>query len=210
MGDAKKVSKKYSNPRHPWNKARIEEEQVLVRDFGLKNKKEIYKSTSYIKNMIKHYKVLNTKLNEQSAVEKKELLAKAIKYGFLPSTADVSDLLNLSVRDVLERRLQTVVVKRKLARTPKQARQFITHRHITVNGIVVDAPSYLVSLSEEDSLGFVERSSLFDATHPERAIEANRIRAEKEAILAKKKSAEDAVADIEEVEIAIDEVAVEE
>jgi small subunit ribosomal protein S4 len=209
MGDAKKIKKSYSGPRHPWNKTRIEEEGVLVRDYGLKNKTEVYKNISYIKNMIKHYKYLNTQLNDQSLVEKKELLAKAIRFGFLPQTADVSDLLNMSVRDVLERRLQTVIVKKKLARTPKQARQFITHRHITVNGVVVDAPSYLVPLSEETQLGFVGRSSLADEAHPERAIEANRIKAEKDALLKKKKS-EEVVADIEEVEIAIDEVAVDE
>jgi small subunit ribosomal protein S4 len=43
---------------------------------------------------------------------------------------------------LLERRLDAVVVRAGLARTIYQARQFVTHRHITVNGRRVDRPSY--------------------------------------------------------------------
>lgn len=206
MGDIRKPKKLYSNPRHPWQKQRIVEETELSRTYGLKNKTEIYKHTSYVKNMIMHYKYLNTQLTEQAQKEKQELLAKAIKYGFLLHDADVSELLNLHVRNVLERRLQSIVVKRKLARTMKQARQFITHRHITVKGIVVDAPSYLVPLSEEQTIAFVARSSLFDESHPERAIEVLKIAAEKEKIQKKEAEAKQEADDTDVVvEVSADE-----
>ncbi len=207
MGDPRRARKTYSQPRHPWQKQRIVDEKELLRDYGLKNKTEVYKHTSYIKNMIKHYKFLNTQLTEQSTKEKESLLVKAKRYGFVSTDADMSELLNLNVRNVLERRLQSVVVKCKLARTPKQARQFITHRHITVNGVVVDAPSYLVPLAEEATIAFVARSSLFDEAHPERSIEAQKIALEKEALAkaakeAKAQNTEDTTESSEETVVA--------
>jgi hypothetical protein len=48
MGDPKKIRKKFSKPRHPWQKARIEEEKVLVIGFGLKNKREVYRLNAMI------------------------------------------------------------------------------------------------------------------------------------------------------------------
>ncbi|PIN72350.1 30S ribosomal protein S4, partial [Candidatus Woesearchaeota archaeon CG10_big_fil_rev_8_21_14_0_10_47_5] len=41
MGDPRKIKKKYSTPIHPWQRARIEEEGVIIKDHGLKNKKEV-------------------------------------------------------------------------------------------------------------------------------------------------------------------------
>ena len=181
MGDPKKAKKTYTTPRHPWQKARIVEEKEIVREYGLKNKKEVYKYSSKLKNMVNHYKVLNTLLTEQSGKEKEELLAKAVRYGLLKSDEDVSHLLNLKIKDILERRLQSIVLKKKLARSMKQARQFITHRHITVNGVVIDAPGYLVSNSDEAAIAFVGLSPLVDEQHPERAIEQKEIKAELEA-----------------------------
>jgi small subunit ribosomal protein S4 len=42
----------------------------------------------------------------------------------------------------LERRLDSLVLRSGFARTIYQARQFVTHRHILVNGHRVDRPSY--------------------------------------------------------------------
>ena len=38
MGDPKKIRKKYSTPKHPWEGARIEEEKKLLKDYGIKKK----------------------------------------------------------------------------------------------------------------------------------------------------------------------------
>lgn len=43
---------------------------------------------------------------------------------------------------LLEMRLQTQVYRLGYARTIFQARQFVTHQHVTVNGKLVDIPSY--------------------------------------------------------------------
>jgi len=170
MGDIKKPKKSYDAPRHPWQKARIEEEKILVREYGLKNKTEIHRHISFVKRMIAHYKKLNYSPTEQSQKEQEQLLTKAKRIGLLQQDKDMAALLGMTVRDLLERRLQTVVYKKKLARSVKQARQFITHKHILVNGRVVDAPSYVVPLAEESSITFSVSSSLVDELHPERAL----------------------------------------
>ena len=49
---------------------------------------------------------------------------------------------------LLERRLDNVVYRMGLARTRPQARQFVNHGHVTVNGSKVDIPSYLVKTGD--------------------------------------------------------------
>lgn len=57
-----------------------------------------------------------------------------------------------SLLSLLERRLDNVVYRLKLASTRAQARQIIVHGHILVNGNKVYSPSYLLSIGEEVSL----------------------------------------------------------
>ena len=78
-------------------------------------------------------------------------------------------MLLLEVTDVLERRLQTVAYRKGLANTPEQARQFITHGHVRVDGRRVSIPSYKVEIDEEATVEFDENSPLADELHPERA-----------------------------------------
>lgn len=53
---------------------------------------------------------------------------------------------------LLERRLDNVVYRLGFAASRAEARQFVTHGHITVNGRRVDIPSYLVSVGESISI----------------------------------------------------------
>ena len=55
------------------------------------------------------------------------------------------DLTGPALLKLLERRLDNVVFRMGWARTRPQARQFVTHGHVQVNGRRVDIPSYLVS-----------------------------------------------------------------
>ena len=43
MGDPRKTRKKYDTPQHPWQKERMDQESVFLKEYGLKNKKEIWK-----------------------------------------------------------------------------------------------------------------------------------------------------------------------
>ena len=168
MGDPKHYRKKYETPLHPWNKAVIETERVLVRDFGLKNKQEILIANSFLRR----YKIIAKRLNAdktaQGNKEKSQIIGKLQKYSFLPQEAELDQILGLGLKDVLERRLQSQVVRHGLARSMKQARQFITHRHVLVGKKEITSPSYLVSKEEESLLSFKIQSALSGEDHPER------------------------------------------
>ena len=51
--------------------------------------------------------------------------------------------------ELLEMRLDALVLRAGFARTTAQARQFVTHRHILVDGKIVDRPSYRVKPGQQ-------------------------------------------------------------
>lgn len=169
MGDPRRIKNKYDTPIHPWEKLRLEAEKPLMKEYGLVNKKELWKVSSKLKNFKDTAKKLVASKSEQAVVEKKQMVDRMKSYGLI-STEALDEILGLEIQQLLDRRLQTVVFKKGLARTIKQARQMIVHRHISVNGVKITAPGYLVKVSEEDSLSFNSNSSFVDETHPERAL----------------------------------------
>ena len=62
---------------------------------------------------------------------------------------------------LLEARLDNVVYRLGIAPTRRSARQFVTHKHITVNGDVVNIPSFTVK--EGDMIGVREKSKSLSA-----------------------------------------------
>jgi small subunit ribosomal protein S4 len=62
---------------------------------------------------------------------------------------------------LLERRLDNVVFRLGLAATRRQARQFVGHGHVLVNGKRVDIPSYRVKIGDEISIAERSRSMGF-------------------------------------------------
>ncbi|MBW2986440.1 30S ribosomal protein S4 [Candidatus Woesearchaeota archaeon] len=170
MGDPGKLRRKYSGPGHPWQKARIEEEKALKKEYGLKNKSEIWKQDSKLKNFANQAKRLVTLTGAQAEKERKQLLERLVRLGLVSPGATTEEVLSLSIKDILERRLQTMVYRKGLARSQTQARQYISHGHITIAGKKMKTPSYLVTKEDESQLAFVENSALANAEHPERAL----------------------------------------
>ena len=170
MGDPRKQRKKYSGPQHPWNRKRIGEERVLVEDYGLKNKKDLWKVTSKLTHFKKQAKALIVRRGEQAESEKRLFLEKLHRLNLVGATATIDDVLGLAVRDILERRLQTLVMRKGLAQSAKQARQFIVNGHISVNGQTMTVPSYLVPIAFGDAITFSTRSDLSDPEHPVRQV----------------------------------------
>jgi small subunit ribosomal protein S4 len=168
MGDPRKQRKKYETPGHPWQRSRIEDERVLMEEYGFKNKKEIWKMNAFLRDAAAQAKKLVTLSGAQADKEKELLLTRMKRYGLLKQDAVLDAILSISPRDVLERRLQTQIYKKGLANSVKQARQFITHEHICIGNKIVTSPSYLVPLSEEGMISFAPRSNLADPEHPER------------------------------------------
>ena len=160
MGDPKRQRKKFSKPGHPWQKERIELEKEILNQYGLRRKYEIWKMHSMLKKFLNRAKTLIAERNPQSEIEKKQLLDRLNTLGLLKKESRVEDILNLTLKDVMERRLQTLLCRKQLAKSMIQARQFITHEHVDVGARKVTAPSYLVSLSEEPSIRLVREFNL--------------------------------------------------
>ena len=97
-----------------------------------------------------------------------QYLASLAKLGFLSTEATVDDILDLNVRDLMERRLQTMVFRNGLSKSIHQARQLVTHGHISIAGRIVTVPGYIVRKNEETHLAFHGTSPLSNPQHPAR------------------------------------------
>jgi len=169
MGDPKFPRKKYETPSHPWEKVRIEREAELIQKYGLKNKREIWRAETFLRKIRQQARNLRAAGGqEQSEREERLLLKRLFRLGLLPENATLDDVLSLTIENVLSRRLQTVVYLKGLASTMKQARQFIVHKHISVNGRIVNVPSYMVKREEENAILYSMSSPLQDEDHPMR------------------------------------------
>jgi small subunit ribosomal protein S4 len=198
LGDPKKIRKKYDTPTHPWFRTRIEEEKKVLEEFGLKNKKDIWKMETVLRDFKDQVKSLASRFDEQSKLEEQQLVNRLNALGLTNPGDQLDKVLGLELKDVMNRRLQTLLVKKGLARSMKQARQFITHGHVLVDKKKVTFPSYLVGMHEEGLIEFVPTSSLFSEDHPERVIKES---AKDKAGKKKKESKEDAPLTFSEEEI---------
>ncbi len=152
MGLARKTRRKYDTPNHPWQAERIDEERKLISEYGLTNKKQIWKMSSLLRNFRKQARDIIGLRGERKESSIKILISKLTRLGLLNKDSTTGDVLNLSLRDILERRLQTVVYKMGLANSVKQARQFILHRKVMVNGRILSSPSYLINTGDKVAL----------------------------------------------------------
>jgi len=165
-------TKRYETPNHPYQEDRIAQESELLGRYGLENKEELWRAQSELRNYRREARRLIGEAQgdlDAAAAAGSDFVESLQRTGILDETDDISDVLSLDETDVLERRLQTVVYRQGLANTPQQARQFVVHGHVTVDGARVTRPGYQVRVHEEDSVAFDETSPLADELHPERA-----------------------------------------
>ncbi len=170
MGDPRKSKRLYSKPKKMWDKNRLEAEKPITSEFGLKNKKELWKVSSLLRKYTHHAKRIIASRSQQSEVEKKQIIERLVSLGIIPSGSSIDEVLGLTINDFFGRRLETLVFKKNFAHTVKQARQFIVHRHIKVGDKVITSPSFLVPKTDEASISFVEGSAFVNVDHPERAV----------------------------------------
>jgi len=171
VGDPKFSRKSYDTPSHPWQGERIKAEVVVVRQYGLKNKTELWKAQTILRNFRKQSRELQARLRggeAQAKVEADALLAKCARIGVLPSDGTLNDILQLNEESILNRRLQTLVFEKGLSSTIGQARQMIVHGHIFINGHRVTVPGYIVTRLEESSVEYDPASPFTDEMHPMR------------------------------------------
>jgi small subunit ribosomal protein S4 len=166
MGDPKKQRKKFDTPRFPWQMDTLDAELKLLGQYGLRNKREIWRH----KTLLSKYRGIGRSLLGMSAgerrIQEKQLLDRLNRLGILTDAAALDDVLDLTLEDILERRLQTLVFQRGLAQSIQQSRQLIAHGHIAIEGRKVSSPSYLVLKDEEEKITYAPKSPLTNPEHP--------------------------------------------
>ncbi len=169
MGDPKKPKKKYETPRFPWRSDILESELRLLGEYGLRNKRELWRHRTMLSKFRGIARSLLGMPTSRRRVLEKQLLDKLKRLGILSEDAVLDDVLDLTVESILERRLQTLVFRKGLAKTIYQSRQLITHGHIAIDGRKVFSPSYIVPKNEEDKIEYAPTSPLLNPEHPMRA-----------------------------------------
>jgi len=156
---------------HPWKESRIKTEREMIKKYGLKNHKEVWKAKTYLGKHREQARELLAKLGTASPQAKKEsdqLLLHLSRMGIVAMGASLDDVLALDTESVLSRRLQTLVYLKGFSSTPYQARQLINHGHVAVSGRKVTIPSYMVGKAEESHIEYTIRSPLNELSHPAR------------------------------------------
>lgn len=152
MGDPRKLKRKYDKPKHPWQYKNLEKERRLIKDYGLKNKKEVWKAESTVRKYRKQAREIVGVPEEERGEKESGFLDKLRKIGILKENQGLEQVLSLNTKDYLERRLQTQAWKKGYGKTAKEARQLIVHGHIKMNGRRATEPGMIVPEDEEHTI----------------------------------------------------------
>ncbi len=141
-----------------WNAQRIEKEHGLKEKYGLKNLRELWKTTTEVSRIRRNARdILSNRVGENVG---SDMIARLERYSIVGSGAKIDDLLGVTPESILNRRLQSVVFRLGLAKTHKQARQLITHGFISINGRKVKSPGYMVKSDEEQRISYYKPINL--------------------------------------------------
>jgi len=150
-------SKTSKTPKRPFESERIDAELKLIGEFGLKNKREVWR-VGYTLSKIRRAARELLKLDEKDPrrlFEGNALIRRLVRIGVLDESRMKLDyVLGLKIEDFLERRLQTQVFKLGLAKSIHHARVLIRQRHIRVGKQIVNIPSFLVRLDSQKHIDF--------------------------------------------------------
>lgn len=147
----------FEYPLKPWSRERIAHENKLMADYGLRRKHEVWRAEAVLRGFRRSARQLIARRDEAAETV---FLSKLVKLGLVRPAATLDDALALTLENILERRLQTIIWRKGIAATPFQARQFIVHGHIAVDGQRVRWPGALVAVTEEPKISFYEKSKI--------------------------------------------------
>ncbi len=152
MGDPRKAKKLYRRPRMIWTTDQLNAELYIMGSYGLRNKRELWKAQTEVARIRNQARALLALSAEARAEKEKRLLNFLNRLGLAKEEATLDDILNLKIEDLLERRLQTIVMKKSGIKSPYQARQLVSHRHVSIGNRKVNIPGYLVRTEEEPQI----------------------------------------------------------
>ena len=160
MGDPKYPRRVWRKPKRPLNYELKMEELKTLGTFGLRTKRELWKAHTEL-SRVRHQARSLLALRQEVRAEKEPILMKSLaRIGLVSVDATLDDVLNLNAKDLLSRRLQTIVSKKLGFKTPYQARQAVIHGHIMIGERKVNIPSYTVTIEEEQSVHFTPESKI--------------------------------------------------
>lgn len=150
MGDPRKPKKSYHRPRRIWTTDQLNAELYILGSFGLRNKRELWKAQTEVARFRNQARALLALATEARTEKESRLLKSLNRLGLVNESASLDDVLNLKIEDLLERRLQTIVMKKAGTKSPHQARQVVVHGHVSIGDRIVNLPGYIVKKEEED------------------------------------------------------------
>ncbi|VFJ12984.1 30S ribosomal protein S4 [Candidatus Nitrosocosmicus franklandus] len=152
MGDPRKSKKVYNRPRSIWTSDQISSELYIVGSYGLRNKRELWKAQTEIARIRNQARALLALATDVRHDKETQLLNYLSRLGLVTNESTLDDVLNLKIEDILERRLQTIVMKKSNLKSPYQARQLVVHGHVSIGNRKVNLPGYLVKREEESQI----------------------------------------------------------
>lgn len=162
MGAPRLNRRKHERPGNMWDSQRIASDNALMNEYGLRSMKEIWKVQTEVSKLRKNVRSLLSA--KQSGVES-DIISRLIKTGVVQSGSGIDALLDLNERKLLDRRLESIVFRKGLAKSMLQARQLITHGFISVNGKRVRVPGYIVKVDEEMGISYYKPISIEAPAH---------------------------------------------
>ncbi|UZJ53007.1 hypothetical protein CBS101457_002327 [Exobasidium rhododendri] len=183
----RKQSKTFKVPRRPFEASRLDSELKLAGEYGLRNKREIWRIALILSKIRRAAREL-LKLDEKDPkrlFEGNAIIRRLVRIGVLDETRMRLDyVLALTVESFLERRLQTQVYKSGLAKSIHHARVLIRQRHIRVGKQIVNVPSFVVRLDSQKHIDFA-------LTSPYGGARSGRVKRKRERLAASKEGGDE-------------------
>lgn len=152
MGDPRKPKKLFRRPRRIWTTDQLNAELYIVGSYGLRNKRELWRAQSEVARFRNQARALLALPAEVRQQKETQLLSFLNRLGLVNQSATLDDVLNLKIEDLLERRLQTIVMKKGETKSAQHARQMVAHGHVSLGNRIVNIPGYLVKREEEQQI----------------------------------------------------------